>query len=109
MEIHGRNPKKRDRQAGEKALDLPARSRFGEGRTQPFTYGTRGLRDHERIDLLVATTMTSNLKCAHSKALESACLFRFPYLRSITTQSLMEESFVVTSAEFPYPRTQRTR
>jgi hypothetical protein len=65
----GRNLEKRDRQTGEKALDLPARSRLGEGRTQPFDHETQGLQDPERIDFLVATTIASDLERAHSKAL----------------------------------------
>jgi hypothetical protein len=40
MGISGKNSKKRDRQAGEKTLDLPARSRFGEGRAQPLSRRT---------------------------------------------------------------------
>ena len=80
MGISTRNSKKRDRQTGEKALDLPARSRFGEGRAQPLSHEIEGLQGHGRIDFLVATIKTSNLKRAHSKGLESGCLFRFFYL-----------------------------
>jgi hypothetical protein len=67
----GRNLEKRDRQTGEKALDLPARSPAlrDEGRAQPFDHETQGLQDPERIDFLVATTIASDLERAHSKAL----------------------------------------
>jgi len=34
MEISGRDSKEQDRQTGEKALDLPALSRLGEGRAE---------------------------------------------------------------------------
>jgi hypothetical protein len=73
----GRNSEKRDRQTGEKALDLPARSRLGEGRAQPLNHETQGLQVHEKIDILASTIMTYSLKRAHSKALESGCLVRF--------------------------------
>ena len=44
MGISTRNSKKRDRQTGEKALDLPARSRFGEGRAQPLSHEIQTVR-----------------------------------------------------------------
>jgi hypothetical protein len=69
MGISGRNSKKRDRQTGEKALDLPARSRFGEGRAQPLNHEIQGLQIHEKINFRAATIMTYSLKRAHSKAL----------------------------------------
>jgi len=50
MGISAGNSKKRDRQTGEKALDLPARSRFGEGRAQPFIRETQTIQGHEGID-----------------------------------------------------------
>ena len=56
--------KKRDTQTGEKALE-----------TSPFHYETRGVRGRERIDIFL-TTLTSNLKRAHTKALECGCLSR---------------------------------
>jgi hypothetical protein len=40
---------KRNRQAGEKALDLPARSRFGEGRAEPLDNSIRTLQGLKRI------------------------------------------------------------
>jgi len=61
----------------EKALDLPARSRFGEGRAQPFNNETLGIQCPEKIGFPVTRTVTHNLKWAHSKALESGCLLRF--------------------------------
>jgi hypothetical protein len=61
MGISGRNSKKRDRQTGEKALDLPARSRFGEGRAQPLNHETQGLQVHAKIYFLAAAIMTPNL------------------------------------------------
>ena len=67
---------KRNRQAGEKALDLPARSRFGEGRAEPLNNYIQRLQSHERIAFPETKTITPNLKCPHSKALELDCLFR---------------------------------
>ena len=79
---------------GDKALDLPARSRFGECSAQPSNREPQGLQGHEGIDYLVTRTIPFNIKRAHSKALESGCLFRFPRLHSIMTQSLTGEPFL---------------
>jgi len=68
--------KKRNKQAGEKALDLPARSRFGEGRAEPLTNYILRSQGHERIALPGTRTFTLNFKCPHSKGLELDCLFR---------------------------------
>ena len=101
MEKGSRNSKKRNRRTGEKALDLPARSRFGEGRAQPLNHETQGPQVHEKIDFLIGTTMISNLKRGHSKALPAcrkagspAICSVFPFLRSITTQSLRGEGLL---------------
>jgi len=38
----------RDRRSGDEALDLPARSRFGEGRAETFHCSASGLQAHEK-------------------------------------------------------------
>ena len=38
----------RNRQSGDEALDLPARSRFGEGRAETFHCSASGLQAHEK-------------------------------------------------------------
>jgi len=75
MGISGRNFKKRDKQAGEKALERHLSN-----------VRLWGLKGHEKIGVL-PTTMTSTLKCAHSKALESGCLSRFYVPPFVTMQS----------------------
>jgi hypothetical protein len=72
-----------NRQAGEKALDLPTRSRFGEGRAEPLNHYIETFQGHERITFLEIRTITPNLKCPHSKAFELGCLFR-PFRPSIS-------------------------
>jgi hypothetical protein len=42
---------KRNKQAGEKALDLPARSRFGEGRAEPSNDWIMFLKKIEENDI----------------------------------------------------------
>ena len=67
---------KRNRQAGEKALDLPARSRFGGGRAKPLNNYVQTLQAYGRIAFPETRIIPPNLKCPHSKALELDCLFR---------------------------------
>jgi hypothetical protein len=45
----------------EKVLDLPARSRFGEGRAEPLTDLTRTLKTYERPLFLPNTKVTHNI------------------------------------------------
>ena len=76
-----------NRQAGEKALDLPARSRFGEGRAEPLSDKIRKLQYHKRITLQASKTVAKSFNnTPRSKAFESVCLFH-PHDQPIETQS----------------------
>jgi hypothetical protein len=56
---------KRNRQAGEKALDLPARSRFGEGRAEPSNNSIQTLQGHKRIAFPEIRTIAFNCPDQH--------------------------------------------
>ena len=78
----------RSRRSGDEASDLPARSRFGEGRAETFYGSTSVFQCLEEIPF-ARRPITHNSKRPHSEAEEPDRLLR-PYLPStmITTQSL---------------------
>ena len=78
----------RSRRSGDEASDLPARSRFGEGRAETLYGSTSVFQCLEKIPF-ARRPITHNSKRPHSEAEEPDRLLR-PYLPStmITTQSL---------------------
>jgi len=65
----------------EKSLDLPTRSRFGEGRAQTFNRGTQGFQGHQRINFLVTATMHSNILNVRILRLWPECALQAPAWR----------------------------
>jgi hypothetical protein len=91
---NGRNERKSaegNGRADEKALDLPARSRSGEGRAEPPGVWIQRLQCYEKTAFRAPRTLTHKLNNApHSKALESVCLFP-SHFQPIATQPLEGE------------------
>ena len=83
----------RSRRSGDGALDLPARSRFGEGRAETFYESTSVLQCLEKIPF-ARRPITHNSKRPYSETEELDRLLR-PYLppTMITTQSLAGEGY----------------